>query len=283
VFNIPTASRTSAGRSIANVLSLKPDEKITNLIPVRNFEGAYSLLMATKRGIIKKTPLADYSRPRAGGIIGINLDDDDTLIDVVLVQSGDEVVLSSRDGMAIRFGESDARDMGRNTRGVKGINLKGEDILVGMVVADPTGFLLTVCEKGYGKRTPFGPNTAGEVVEEETEEVAVEVPAEAGEDAENSPSAMRYRKQRRGGKGVRDIKTSERNGKVIAIVAVQDGDEIMFISKDGMVTRSKVEDIRIVGRNTQGVRVMNLNENDKLATVAKVAKENIGSETTEAE
>ena len=276
VFNIPAASRTSAGRSIANVLQLKDDEKITSLIPVKNFEGVFSLTMATKRGLVKKTPLADYSRPRAGGIIGINLEEGDTLMDVALTRAGDEIILSTRNGMAIRFDEADAREVGRNSKGVKGINLGKDDEVVGMVVSDPAGYLLTVCENGYGKRTPFGPNTTGEAIDEEPEESPAEVVADAGdENSESSPSAMRYRKQRRAGKGLRDIKTSERNGKVVAIVAVRDGDEIMLISKDGMVTRSKVEDIRIVGRNTQGVRVMNLNENDKLVTVAKVASENV--------
>jgi DNA gyrase subunit A len=274
VFNIPTASRTSAGRSIANVLQLKDDEKITSLIPVKNFDGDFSLTMATKRGLVKKTPLADYSRPRAGGIIGINLEEGDTLMDVALTRAGDEIILSTRNGMAIRFGEADAREVGRNSKGVKGINLGKDDEVVGMVVADPNGYLLTVCENGYGKRTPFGPNTADDVVEEEDEST----PASEGD--EDSPSARRYRKQRRAGKGLRDIKTTERNGKVVAIVAVRDGDEIMLISKDGMVTRSKVEDISIVGRNTQGVRVMNLNGNDKLATLAKVASENVGETAT---
>jgi DNA gyrase subunit A len=235
------------------------------------------LVDATKRGLVKKTPLADYSRPRAGGIIGINLEDGDTLMDVALVRAGDEIILSTRNGMAIRFDEADAREVGRNSKGVKGINLGKDDVIVGMVVADPDGFLLTVCENGYGKRTPFGPNTAGDALDEEPDEAPVEPAADsADENADTSPSAMRYRKQRRAGKGLRDIKTSDRNGKVVAIVAVREGDEIMLISKDGMVTRSKVEDIRIVGRNTQGVRVMNLNDNDKLATLAKVASENVG-------
>ncbi len=281
VFNIPTASRTSAGRSIANVLQLKDEEKITSIIPVRNFEGDFSLLMATRRGIVKKTPLTDYSRPRAGGIIGINLEDNDTLMDVALTHSGDEIILSTRNGMAIRFGEADARDMGRNTRGVKGINLSKDDEIVGMVVADPEGYLLTVCEKGYGKRTPFGPNTTGEEPEEELEETTSDTAELSEEQAETSPSAMRYRKQRRGGKGVRDIKTTDRNGKVISVTSVRDGDEVMLISKDGMVVRSKVDDIRIVGRNTQGVRVMNLKENDMLATLAKVAQENVGKTSEE--
>jgi len=232
--------------------------------------------------------LEDYSRPKRGGIIGINLEDGDTLIDVVLTQPGDEVVLSTRNGMAIRFDEAQARSMGRNTKGVRGINLQQGDEVVGMVVADPDGYLLTVCENGYGKRTPFGANTAGELpaetegeepVEEPAEEVAEE-PAEevaeepAGEDeAVKDRSTMRYRKQRRGGKGVRDIRTSERNGPVLGIASVRDDDDMMLITAQGMVNRTHVSEIRVVGRNTQGVRVMNLNEGDKIASLAKIARE----------
>ncbi|HEY2785799.1 MAG TPA: DNA gyrase subunit A [Fimbriiglobus sp.] len=282
VYNIPQASRTSPGRSIANVLSLKPEEKIASVIPVREFEPGSFLLMATRRGLVKKTDLMEYSRPRQGGIIGINLEEGDALIDVALTKPGDEVVLSTRNGMAIRFSEADARSMGRNTTGVWGIKLVGGDVLVGMVVADPDGFLLTVCEKGYGKRTPFGPNTANDAGDE-PEEIETTLPPSAatveGENEEPTDrSAMRYRRQRRGGKGVRDIKTSDRNGKVISITAVRTGDEIMLITQQGMVTRSKVDDIRVVGRNTQGVRVMNPNEGDSLATVAKVASDSVGGE-----
>jgi DNA gyrase subunit A len=277
VYDIPEQSRTSAGRAIANVLSLRPEEKISSVIPVRHFEPDRYLLMATGRGVVKKTSLDEYSRPRSGGIIGISLDEGDTLIDVALVRAGDEIVLSTRTGMAIRFDEADARAMGRPARGVKGINLGGEDAVVGMVVADPEGHLLTVCENGYGKRTPFGANTAGEVAEADGED-AVEEPAETaeepaeGEEAKDR-SAMRYRKQRRGGKGVRDIRTSERNGPVVDIVSVRDGDDIMLITVQGMVNRTHVNEIRVVGRNTQGVRVMNLNEGDKVASLAKVARE----------
>src|SRR5205807_8467019 len=149
VYDIPQMSRTSAGRAIANVLSLKPEEKITSVIPVRRFESNCHLMMATRRGLVKKTVLQDYSRPKSGGIIGISLEEGDTLIDVALTQPGDEVVLSTRTGMAIRFDQADARAMGRNARGVKGINLQKEDEVVGMVVADPEGFLLTVCANGY--------------------------------------------------------------------------------------------------------------------------------------
>ena len=242
--------------------------------------------MATRRGIVKKTPLADYSRPKQGGIIGISLDEGDTLIGVAMTQPGDEIVLSTKLGMAIRFDEADARAMGRNTRGVKGINLQEGDEVVGMVVADPQGYLLTVCENGYGKRTPFGANTAGiETAEpkgrnqpEETRRAGTGRGAQRKARSQHDKSSMRYRKQRRGGKGLRDIRTSERNGPVVQIVSVRDGDDIMLITAQGMVNRTHVSEIRIVGRNTQGVRVMNLNEGDRIASVAKVAKDDIDAE-----
>jgi DNA gyrase subunit A len=289
VYDIPQMSRTSAGRAIANVLSLKAEEKITSVIPVRRFQDNLHLLMATRLGLVKKTALQEYSRPKSGGIIGISLEEGDTLIDVVLTKPGDEVILSTRRGMAIRFAESDARAMGRNTKGVKGMNLQEGDEVVNMVVADPEGFLLTVCENGYGKRTPFGANIAGEEppeVEAETEEPEAEdreseVPAEPGASAEGAEGEepgkyrgnMRYRKQRRGGKGLRDIRTSDRNGPVVGAISVREEDDIMLITVQGMVNRTHVNEIRVVGRNTQGVRVMGLNEGDKIASIAKIARE----------
>jgi DNA gyrase subunit A len=287
VYDLPQMSRTSPGRAIANVLSLKPEEKITSVIPVRRFEENRYLLMGTRRGIVKKTSLMEYSRPKSGGIIGIALDEGDTLIDVVLTQPGDEIVLSTHQGMAIRFDEGDARAMGRNTRGVKGIGLLEGDEVVGLVVADPQGYLLTVCENGYGKRTPFGANVAGvESAGEEGEEPPAEeeAPPAEGEAGEAAPERgqMRYRKQRRGGKGLRDIRTSERNGLVVGVVAVRDGDDIMFITTGGMVNRTHVDEIRVVGRNTQGVRVMGLKEGDKVASIAKVAKEDAEATATNA-
>jgi DNA gyrase subunit A len=279
VFDVPLATRTSAGRALANVLSLRPEEKISSVIPVKDFGGDSCLLMATRRGVVKKTPLVDYSRPKQGGIIGISIDEGDALIGVAPVRPGDEVVLSTRLGMAIRFDESQARAMGRNTRGVRGIDLQDADEVVGMVVTDPEGYLLTVCENGYGKRTPFGANTAGDEVVEEPEpieEPVVEEPAEGADDGEpRDRSAMRYRKQRRGGKGVRDIRTGGRNGPVVAVSSVRDGDDIMLITAQGMVNRTHAAEIRIVGRNTQGVRLMNLNDGDKVVTLAKVAREDI--------
>ena len=283
VYKIPEATRTSAGRSMANVLQLRPDEKISSVIPVREFVEGAQLIMATRRGLVKKTALTDYSRVRMGGIIGINLDEGDALIDVALVRPGDEVVLSTRRGLAIRFRSEDAREMGRNTRGVKGIRLSSGDEVVGMAVADPDGSLLTVCERGYGKRTPFGANAPaplpgeldGDIPEDgddAPEEIEDEAEVEEGENGVEVPGrgAMRYRLQRRGGKGLKDVKVTDKNGPVVGIAPVRPADEIILITEQGMVTRSKVEDIRQVGRNTQGVRVMHLKEGDRIVTFAKV-------------
>ncbi len=285
VYKIPQAARTNAGRSIANVLSLAENEKITSIVPVREFAEGSHLLMATRQGTVKKTDLMAYSNVRAGGVIGLTLDEGDELINVALTKPGDEIILSTQKGMAIRFRESNARSMGRTARGVRGIKLRKDDIVVGMVVADPDGLLLTVCENGYGKRTPFGVNTAtpeGDDSEsDESDDVEVSREPEASEtadgesEAESDPSGMRYRLQNRGGLGVKDVKVTAKNGKVIGITSVRDGDEIMLITKDGMVTRSKVGAIRIVGRNTQGVKVMNLSDGDKLVSLAKVAQEKV--------
>lgn len=284
VYDIPQMSRTSPGRAIVNVLSLRPEEKISGVIAVRRFDPTRHLVMATRRGLVKKTALEAYSRPRSGGVIGIHLEEGDDLIGVVLTGPGDEIVLSTRNGMAIRFDESDVRAMGRDTRGVKGITLADDDAVVGLVVADPQGYLLTVCENGYGKRTPFGANVAGLESAEDSEEAgeeSTEVPSgsEEGEaGVVEGRSAMRYRKQRRGGKGLRDIRTTERNGKVVAVASVRDDDQIMVITQHGMVTRIRVNEIRVVGRNTQGVRLMNLQEGDKVVTVAKIAREDVGED-----
>jgi DNA gyrase subunit A len=283
VLEIPQMSRTSAGRNIANVLSLREDEKISSIIPVRRFtEDAY-LMMATRAGVVKKTALDDYSRPRSGGIIGISLDEGDSLIGVVQTHAGDEIVLATKNGMAIRFDENQARAMGRNTRGVKGINLVGDDAVVGMVVADPQGQLLTVCENGYGKRTPFGANLVGaeEAPETETEEEAPTEEPTADEETPRDRSGMRYRKQKRGGKGLRDIRTTDRNGPVVGVLSVHDGDDIMLITTGGMVNRTHVSEMRMIGRNTQGVRIMNLAEGDKIASVAKIAREDIADAAPE--
>lgn len=283
VYDIPELSRESKGRAIVNLLNLSEGEKIAQCQAIRDFNlpGHY-LMMATRKGLVKKSPLEDYSRPKKGGIIAIKLREDDEVMDVVITKPGDEIVLSSANGMAIRFSEADARPMGRNTSGVKGIGLGSGDQLVGMVVADPTATLLTVCENGYGKRTPFGPNA--DVVEgdappedegaEETAPVAEAAVVETDEEGdEEGPSGQRYRTQRRGGKGVRDIKTSARNGKVVGISRVDDTDEVLMMTARGKLQRIAVADINVIGRNTQGVRVMSLDEADSLVAIVPVPKD----------
>lgn len=287
VFDVPQMQRTAAGRAIANVLSLKADESISSVIPVRRFDPHRYLMMATRRGLVKKTALEAYSRPKSGGIIGIHLEEGDHLISVVLTQPGEDVVLATRHGMAIRFDEGDVRPMGRDTKGVRGIQLQEGDEVVGMVVASEGEHLLTVCENGYGKRTPFGVQSAAEIVDADESGTAEEESGEFAEpDGENDGemeerSAMRYRRQRRGGKGLRDIRTSERNGQVVAIAAVRPGDDIMIMTQQGMVTRMCVDEIRIVGRNTQGVKLINLQDGDRVVTVAKVARDEANDEASE--
>jgi len=274
VFRVPKLSRTSQGRALANVLSLRAEEKISGILPVASLAetDGQSVVMVTRRGVVKKTPLADYSRPRNGGIIAINLDEADSLIGSAIVREGEHIMLVTRNGLAIRFDASDTRDTGRNTRGVKGIKLVGDDEVVGMVVVDPAGALLTVCANGFGKRTPFGVSNVEE--EDEGPEAEVAEPA-GGEDGEEipEPSTLRYRLQRRGGKGVRDIKVEGRNGPVIGIAAVKGDEDLILISASGMVNRSPIGQIRLCGRNTKGVRLINLRDGDRVASLAVVAHE----------
>jgi DNA gyrase subunit A len=289
VYNLPQLSRESKGRAVVNLLNLAEDEKIADCRAVRDFEKPdHYLMMATRKGLVKKTELKAYSRPLKSGIIAIKLREDDELVDVAITKPNDEVVLATAGGMAIRFNEADARPMGRNTSGVKGVTLTKDDHLVGMVVADPEATLLTACENGYGKRTPFGPNAAPEDVDEG--EAAGEVASATGESDEegSSSSSFRYRTQKRGGKGLRDIKTTERNGPVIGIVRVSDDDELMMMTARGKIQRVKVSDFNPIGRNTQGVRIMSLEEGDTLAAIVCVPKEEReagenGGEATETE
>lgn len=238
VYELPSFGRTAKGRALANVIEMQDEERITAVLRVESFDDRF-LITATKKGLIKKTPLEQYSRPRAGGIIAVGLEEDDSLVGVNLCRPGQSIVLGTRDGMSIRFEESDARAMGRSAVGVWGIRLEPGDAVCDMVVTDGTGTLLTICENGYGKRTP---------VEE-------------------------YRLQSRGGKGIIDIRTSDRNGKVVNLLAVKDDDEVMMITKDGQIVRTKVEQISVVGRNTQGVRCISLTGDDKLVSVAKIPVE----------
>ncbi|MGD9635888.1 MAG: DNA gyrase C-terminal beta-propeller domain-containing protein, partial [Pirellulales bacterium] len=278
VYNLPQLRRESKGRAVVNLLNLAEDEKIADCRAVRDFDKPdHCLMMATRGGLVKKTELKAYSRPLKSGIIAIKLREDDELVDVAITKPGDEVILATAHGMAIRFNEADARPMGRNTSGVKGISLGKEDHLVGMVVADPEATLLTACLNGYGKRTPFGPNAAPEDGEPASAggEPAGGEPAETAEAAEEegSSSSFRYRTQNRGGKGLRDIKTTERNGPVIGIVRVDETDELMMMTARGKIQRVAVSDFNAIGRNTQGVRIMSLDEGDTLAAIVRVPKE----------
>ena len=238
VYDIPEMARTARGRSIANLLSMQENEHHTAVLPVAQFEEEF-VVFATAKGRVKKTALAAFSRPRPSGIIAIALDPEDTLIGAALTKDEDQVVLGARDGLAIRFKQSDVRAMGRGAAGVKGITLKPRDQVVDMAVIRPGMSLLTVCENGFGKRTDID----------------------------------EYRLQRRGGSGVINIRTTERNGKVIALRAVRDADELMFITAKGIMLRTEVAALREIGRATQGVRLIRPDEGDKVVAVAKVAKE----------
>ena len=232
-YGVPEGGRYGKGGNIVNLLSLGPGEKVSAVVPLKGFSGG-SLLMCTKKGLLKKTKLSEYSRPRKGGIVGIKLREGDKLIEVRLVNASDELVIGTKKGMAVRFKSGQVRDMGRNASGVRGVRLV-DDVVVGMANSRDT--LLTVTENGYGKRSKV-------------------------ED---------YRLVNRGAKGVINIKCSSRNGKVVGVKQVKDGDEVIFITKQGQVTRVAVSNISVIGRNAQGVRLMKLNSGDKIIGVAKVA------------
>lgn len=286
VYDLPQLSRESRGRAIVNLLNLAEGETIADCRAIRDFnQPDHYLIMATRKGLVKKTDLKAYSRPMKSGIIAIKLREDDELVDVVVAAKGDELVLATRTGMAIRFKESDARPMGRNTSGVKGISLGKNDELVGMVVAAPEETLLTATANGYGKRTPFGPNSPmidepelpeGEVADDAAEPIAEPVSEEAeGEGEDEASSSRRYRTQRRGGKGLRDIKTTDRNGPVIGIIRVSDEDEVLMMTARGKLQRVAASEISVIGRNTQGVRIMGMDEEDSLAAIVRVAREEV--------
>ena len=244
VYDIPSMSRQSKGRNIVNLLRLG-NQIITSIINVRRFGGdeaegdEQQLVMATKNGLVKKTRLAAYSNPRSTGVIAIKLDANDMLMGVALTKGNDHIILGTSDGMAIRFNEKQVRSMGRASRGVIGIRLRNKDSVVGMVIAEENASLLTVCENGYGKRT----------------------------------SLDEYRPQRRGGVGLINIKTTKRNGKVVALKAVHDEDDLMMVTAHGIIIRTGLEEIRAIGRNTQGVHLIKLGTDDKLVAVEKIASE----------
>ncbi len=236
VYRIPSLGRTAAGRAAVNLLpGFSPEDTIQAVIPVRSFDEG-SLLFCTAKGTVKRTPLSDYRRPKAGGIIAIGLDDGDRVIDVRVVNDKDEIILGSRSGKAIRFPVSAMRSMGRPARGVRGIRLLGDDEVCGMAVVTADTALLTVSEMGYGKRTSFD----------------------------------EYPLRGRGGQGVINIRTTKRNGNVVAIRAVAPEDDVIYITTGGQVVRSPAGDISEIGRATQGVRLMTLKKDDRVASVARV-------------
>ncbi len=235
-YEIPTASRYAKGKAIVNILNLSENEKINAMIPIKKFEEQHYLIMATKKGLVKKTSLKAYSNPRKGGIIGMGLRPGDEMVQVRLTPGKLRFIIASRDGMAVKFDEHDVRPTGRGSTGVRGITLVGDDEVIGLEVALESGTLVSITENGFGKRS----------------------------------SIPDYRLTKRGGKGVINIQTSERNGRVVGIKTVRDVDEVMFISAKGVVIRVLASDISLIGRNTQGVRLMRLNEGDKVKGCTRV-------------
>jgi len=239
VWEIPVGGRTSRGKPIVNLLNVSQDEQIAAVVPVRDFRDDQYLLFGTRQGVVKKTVLSAYGNVRNVGLNAININEGDELIEVQITSGDDEVILASRRGMAIRFHESDVRPMGRTAAGVRGLKLKKTDVVVGMVVIRPDSTVLVVAERGLGKRTD---------VEE-------------------------YRLQHRGGSGVINLKTTAKTGEVVAVKAVRDDEQLMIITRNGVVNRQRVEEIRVIGRATQGVRLVNLDDGDSVVDVARIVTE----------
>ncbi len=249
VYQVPEASRTSKGRAMRNLLPLEEGEEITNVLRVREFDSESCVFFATRGGTVKKTKLEKYSRPKKGGIRAILLDENDAVVGVTLTRPGDTLILCSRDGQAIRFDEKAAREMGRTSYGVRGIKLLGDDKVVGVVVAnDDSATLITGCAEGYGKRS-----------------LIPEYPIKG-----------------RGGQGVIDIKTTDRNGPVVAVALAREGDDVLFITQGGMLVRTPVAEVSTIGRNTQGVRLVNLKDGDKLVSLEVVSEADLEKYATEA-
>ncbi len=236
VFEIPEGTRTSRGKAIVNLLRVEPGEKIAAFVPVREFDDEHYVFMVTRQGIVKKTDLSAYSHPSSKGIIAQTLDEGDSLMDVKLTDGKQSVIIVTHGGMSIRFSEGDVRSMGRPAKGVKGITLRNGDYVVGMEIAESDSTLLVVTERGYGKRTDMS----------------------------------EYRVQRRGGRGVIAIRTSIRNGPVVGTKNVVGDDELIVMTTGGMIIRLPIRDIRTIGRNTQGVRLIALHEDDLVGDIAKV-------------
>jgi DNA gyrase subunit A len=239
VHEIPQATRAARGKPVIGCIAIKPDEHIAALVPVREFSEDQYLLFATKQGVVKKTRLSEFGNPRSVGIRAINVEKGDELIDVQVTDGRNDIVLATRHGMSIRFHEKDARDMGRTTTGVKGIALDKKDQVIDLVVVRRASTLLTVTERGMGKRSELD----------------------------------EYRVQHRGGRGIITLKRSEKTGEIVALKEVLPDDELMMITKKGIMIRVPVEGIRVSGRNTQGVKIMNLTPGDLVVDVARVVKE----------
>ncbi|HTP04372.1 MAG TPA: DNA gyrase subunit A [Nitrospirota bacterium] len=247
VHQIPEASRQAKGKAIVNLIQLSQEERVTAALPVREFTPEHFILMATKKGIIKKTELESYSHPRPSGIIAITLEEGDELISAEVTDGERDVFLGTRDGLSIRFSETDVREIGRAGKGVIGIRLEESNEVVGMEIVRDDSTILTVTEKGYGKRSTL-------------------------ED---------YRSQGRGGKGIITIKTTEKNGRVIGMAQVSEDDEIILITTNGKVLRIRTKDISVQGRNTQGVRLFDIDDGDKVVSFAKVVEREEEKETTQ--
>ncbi|HBF34687.1 TPA: DNA gyrase subunit A [Candidatus Sumerlaeota bacterium] len=239
VYELPQGGRATRGRPIINLLQIEKDEQIQGMIPVREFDDNHFLLFVTRKGQIIKNPLSLYSNPRKVGIKAIKLAEGDALVQVLLTDGQNEIFIGTRKGMAVKFHESDVRPMGRDVAGVRGISLREDDEVIGMTLARTDRTILTVCENGYGKRSPIDD----------------------------------YRLTKRGGVGVINIRATERNGDVINILDVTDSDGLMMISQGGMMVRTSLKDIRVIGRATQGVRLINLTGDDLLTSVARVEEE----------
>ena len=237
VHEIPEAGRQAKGTPIVNLLYVDQEERITAIIPVKEFSDEQYLFMVTKKGIVKKTVLSEYNSSRRDGIIALTLEEGDKLIDVKLSTGNEELIIGTKKGMAIRFSEKDVRPMGRTAKGVKGITLTSEDEVIGLEVAADEAELLTVTSKGFGKKTPFS----------------------------------EYRSQTRGGKGIINMRVTAKNGEVVGILAVRPEDEVMAISGEGIMIRVKAAEISTQGRATQGVTLMKIAKNDKLTAIAKIA------------
>ncbi|MBQ2889941.1 MAG: DNA gyrase subunit A, partial [Clostridia bacterium] len=246
-YQIPEASRQAKGSAIVNLLPVEKDEKVTAMIALREFEDDKYLLMCTRGGVIKKTAVTDYDTSRKGGIIGIVLDEGDELIKVELTNGENEVVIGTNTGMAIRFNEKDVRSMGRVTRGVKAITLRGEDYIIGMCLANEDTQLLAVTENGYGKRTELS----------------------------------EYRVQNRGGIGIKTYKCSDITGNVVGIRSVKDDEDIMIITSEGIIIRIAAKDVSSIGRSTKGVRLMRLSEGVKVVSIGITEHEEPEEETEE--